>query len=342
MMLVYIVLCNIYNYSEYNSNVDEDIFYSFKLIVYLGLISGIIALFRFTDTFNLAHLINELWPLKTDRTMFEWGRLLGTMSGTNGTGTFYGLLGILSYYLFSKNKKIVYLLFMIFYFILMFLSSSLTAISAFAITLLVVIFDRSDNKSRRRLLLFIIIGLIIYMIISNTIFAEFFSLRARRLDNSTLRNTNDILPNSINAILPRNIVARIGYWASYINILSQKIITFLFGYGPGGTLNSNIYNHGVPESFYFRVFNDQGITGIIFLSYLIISYWNKAKIIKHTQSGQFLRYILIYYIFAAISNETIYYSANSELFILILVFIKFKEREVYGVFRQLSFNNAGI
>ena len=86
--------------------------------------------------------------------------------------------------------------------------------------------------------------------------------------------------NRDGSILPENLQARIGYWKSFLSLSNDKELHFLYGFGPGGVrlqkkFVRDIDIHGNPESFYFRIYNESGIIGILAFFSLLIFFYGK-------------------------------------------------------------------
>lgn len=304
-----------------------DFYKLYNTIFFISSISCIISLLAYFNISPVAEFYTKTWPLQhgaEGRSLEAWGRLTGTMSGTNGTGSFYAILALLSLFCYLKKSNKIYLICVGLFFVSTILSGSLSSIGAFII-IAIIILKKTITKNFFKVFA-LVVSVALFAIIINESFNPALTMVKKRLDfvdNTRRHATNDVLPNEINQLLPINIVARIGYWDNFIKIITASPRSALFGMGPGGTRNSNTINHGVPESFYFRIINETGFLGlicfIIFYKklYSRTIYLRKQKKNVETKDQIYLfSFLLIFFLISGIANETLYYGGNCELFSL--------------------------
>jgi hypothetical protein len=282
------------------------------LISYLifGMISAIITIARF---FPLPWIeqIENIWPVYYENEqikMSNWGRLSGTMSGTNGTGNYFCFLTIISLLILNK-KKVYSIIFIIVFGTSVILSGSFSSIAALSFILLIYF---RKNILKPSFLIFIITAISVYLIINKT---QTFK------DKFTYRVETGYLGNYKKGILPSNLVARFGYWETFVKISIEEG-RILYGLGPGGFFNysygrNNIVNQNA-ESFYMRILNESGIFALIFVLVFFYKIYNKLRnkvVLKKFESIKKLMLLgIIILLVAGVANETLYYGANTSIF----------------------------
>ena len=83
-----------------------------KPLIILGIFSAFLSLIRYMPN-DVGFLINDIWPITSNGKIVPqlvWGRLWGTMGGTNTVGNFFTILAFicLYYYHFKNRSKYIY------------------------------------------------------------------------------------------------------------------------------------------------------------------------------------------------------------------------------------------
>lgn len=290
-------------------------------LMIVGLISALISMSRFF-TLPGGDFIEDLWPVyyeKKQIKMIDWGRMVGTMSDTNGAGNYFCFLSIISFSNFDKKNKYSFIYSLIFA-ISVILTGSFSSISALIFS---IAYYFKKQLLSKKFIGILIIGLTTFLIVTNI---EVLNERINKRINVGYKSGKG------NSILPSNLQARIGYWENFTKILLEEDRIF-FGLGPGGFFNykygkNNVVNQNA-ESFYFRIINESGIFSLIFVIIFFIT------IIKHLQRlmknnpnndlSKIIFIIVLSYLIAGVANETLYYGSNASLFGIILSLIVYQE-----------------
>lgn len=306
-------------------NIEQNIISIINTILFCSVISGLLSLLALLGTPVITEFYNTYWPVYAksiaERSLEDWGRISGTMSSTNGTGSFFAIVGLLSIYIYTITKKQIYLLLLVLFSLIVILTGSFSSTIAYIIILLLLL-KKTMVEDKMFTLKIIFVFVACFVIMQNLELTKFVDTRLEKVDNNSSQYSNKVLPKSVNKMLPKNLVARIGYWDKYIELLSMDTKSLLFGFGPGGTSNiaSKYPNHEVPESFYFRILNESGFWGLIGF---IIFYWTifhklKLKIYKNEGTNKnfnfLIKNLLYYFLISGIANETLFYGGNAELF----------------------------
>lgn len=315
--LVYRVYFCLFEENKFRYSSKISIKTIFKILLVLGAISAIITISRFFHYPGIKYIEN-LWPVYYDHkqiSMSNFGRLTGTMSGTNGTGNYFCILTVISLAMLTKGK-IKTGFYTILFAICVILSGSFSSIAALA-TVLFIYFRK--NILSLKFLSAIILAFCIFFIISNT---DVFQKKIK------YRFETGYTGKYQKGIIPSNLMARTGYWNAFVSTLIVEN-RFLFGLGPGGFFNYQLRKNNIvtqnAESYYFRILNESGIIALFFVLYFFLTIYRKISI--NERKGIFvsnyllLKLILVVFIVAGIANETLYYGANTSMFGLFLALV---------------------
>ncbi len=320
-MLTYKVLTFIFY--EYRLRIKKTIsIYDFTSpLIILSIISGLLSIIRYLPT-DIGFIINDTWPIISNgeiKTQLYWGRLWGTMGGTNSAGNYFTVLSLLSLSIFYfKNKKIYLYPYLIFSLCVL-LSLSFTSIFSYLVGLLYIFYSRINLKV-----------MISAIMIS---FALIFIANQNETINKIIVKrigANFSAENRKGSILPENLQARIGYWTNFLKISNDKQLHFIYGFGPGGVRIQkknyrNLNIHGNPESFYFRIYNESGFIGISAFIFLFFYLYRRLlylkKIISFKTNFIFINLILLLIVIQSITNEPIYSNGVTQIFTFILFYI---------------------
>tara|TARA_B100001175_G_C19176370_1_gene479963 strand:+ start:245 stop:643 length:399 start_codon:yes stop_codon:yes gene_type:complete len=118
-----------------------------------------------------------------------------------------------------------------------------------------------------------------------------------------------------------------GYWIDHVNISFDNELHFLYGFGPGGVRHVQV-EHGNPESFYFRIFNESGLLGIMVYFFGIVKILlmiNNFKYLGRLREEKILLTLLIMiFLLQSIANEPFYSNGCSQIFAFIILYVSSK------------------
>jgi hypothetical protein len=296
--------------NKYKSTDKISVDFIFKYLLLLGIVSAVLSISRFFN-YPGRSIIEDLWPIyyqDKQIPMTEWGRLCGTMSGTNGTGNYFCFLTAISLLKLEIKKKITWI-FPFFFSLAVILSGSFSSIAA----LFVILFINFKNKLFSfRFVLILGIVLLGAVVLTKT---DVFRQKLERRVETGYKGEKAV------GILPSNLVARYGYWSTFLNILIRDNRIY-FGMGPGGFFNyqygkDDVINQNA-ESFYFRILNESGIFALFYIIvFFSIIYWQIQTFSKDPRIVKYqllFKQIIIILLVAGIANETLYYGSNTSLF----------------------------
>ncbi|MBT4735556.1 MAG: hypothetical protein HOO10_11230, partial [Candidatus Marinimicrobia bacterium] len=258
IIITYKILTFIYYENSFQTKKIIKINDFIKPLILLSLISAVLSIVRYIP-FGFGLLINDIWPIFSDgeiKTQLYWGRLWGTMGGTNSAGNYFTILSLicLSIYYFQGKKKYIFP-HLVFSFCVL-LSLSFTSILSYIVGLIYIFYKKISIK--------VIVSAII--VLFSLIFIVNQNEQLNKIATKRIgANFSD--ENRKGSFLPENLQARIGYWTNFIKLSNDKQFHFLYGFGPGGVRTQknntrNIKIHGNPESFYFRIYNESGLVGL--------------------------------------------------------------------------------
>jgi len=286
----------------------------FKPLLFLALISGAISIIKYFP-FWIGDLFNDIWPVVSNGQIVDqlyWGRLWGTMGGTNTAGNFFTVAACTSLYMYLKKSQTVYKYHFIFFSLCVLLSLSFSSIVAYII---INIYLLNKNINYKILILAGLIAITFTVVINqNDVFRPLIEVRFNRNIDSE-------------SIVPKNLQARFLYWEDYINKVFDDKLHFIYGYGPGGVRHLNTI-HGNPESFYFRIFNESGFIGI--LSYFVLfryifirlKVFNKSESLRNEKT--LISIILALILIQSIGNEPIYSNGVTQIFAFLLFYVSYQ------------------
>lgn len=293
-------------------DINQTIFLLLRIFLYVSLISAAISLLRYFPLFKIQSFIEQTWPIMTNGrqvSIEKWGRLWSTMSGTNGSGSFYGLSAFISFYLFMKIKNIKFFYFFILFTMCLLLSGSFSSGIGFIVVML--IFSRS-KLNIKTVSAIAFSGIAIYFLITST---SFFSSAISKRYSSNFRESNERI-----GILPSNLSGRIGYWTTNTRYLFSENVV-IQGFGPGGIRDfaetvTDDDIHGNPESFYLAILLESGIFALAYLLFFLYYIYKKSSlnIHKNHEYAQLFKFTIIMVSISNVANLTLYYGGNLEMF----------------------------
>ncbi len=322
-------------YFEYEVLYERPIKFSdfTKPLIILGVFSAFLSIIRYMPN-DVGFLINDIWPITSNGKIVPqlvWGRLWGTMGGTNTVGNFFTILSFicLYYYHFKNRSKYVYpfLLFSL----CVAVSLSFTSIISYAFGIFFIFYKKINLKI---LAMFIILFLGVVTIISQNEALSYFVEKRIAYKFGSGENTRWI---------PSNLVDRVGYWISFLELSFSHGLHALYGWGPGGLrlLYWDVV-HANPESFYFRIFNEAGIIGIIALIYVFYQFFFKLsflkKIIHFKNESIIINLILILVLIQNIANETLYSNGVSQIVSFLIFYISYQYSNIKKALNQRQYD----
>ncbi len=290
-------------------------------LIAISIISALLSIIRYLPI-PIGFLINDIWPVISNgeiKTQLYWGRLWGTMGGTNSAGNFFTILSFLSlgYYYFDGKKK--YILPFFLFSLCVLLSLSFTSIFSYIAGLVFVL----KKKISLKIILssaVVTLPLILFVAQNETLN----QIATKRIGANFSESNRD------GSILPENLQARIGYWKGFLSLSNDKELHFLYGFGPGGVrlqkkFVRDIDIHGNPESFYFRLYNESGIIGILAFFSLLIFFYGKMFYLRKIKEFQFdltiITLIIFLLLIQAIANEPFYSNGVTQIFTFFLFYL---------------------
>ncbi len=297
----------------------------FKPIILLSIISALLSIIRYLPI-QIGFLINDIWPIFSNGEILSqlyWGRLWGTMGGTNSAGNYFTILALISLYNLYFNKIKWYLFPYLLFTICVILSLSFTSIISYIVG---VIYIFSKKISFNAIIMsFFIITISLVLVWQNETLK---TLVQKRVGANV----------SSGSIVPKNLQTRMGYWKNFLRLSSEnERLNFLYGFGPGGarihSRNKEFKIHGNPESFYFRIYNEAGFIGIF--TFVFLFYYSIRKLILCRKRGQFnekekIFIILIFLLILvqSIANEPLYSNGITQIFCFLLFYISYNYNKV--------------
>ena len=226
-------------------------------LIAISIISALLSIIRYLPI-PIGFLINDIWPIISNgeiQTQLYWGRLWGTMGGTNSAGNFFTILSFLSlsFYYFDGKRKYIFPFFL--FSLCVLLSLSFTSIFSYLAGIVFVL--------RKKISLKIIISCAVV-----TASALFFISQNEVLNQIATKRigANFSEKNRDGSILPENLQARIGYWKSFLSLSNDKELHFLYGFGPGGVrlqknLSETLIFTETPRVFILEFIMNQELLG---------------------------------------------------------------------------------
>ena len=321
ILLTYkVITCLFYEYSL-KSNKIIKINDFIKPLILLSIISAVLSIVRYIP-FGFGLLINDIWPIFKDGeilTQLYWGRLWGTMGGTNTAGNYFTILSLICLSIYYFQGKKIYIFPYLIFSLCVLLSLSFTSILSYIVGLIYIFYKKISVK-----------------VIVSAIIVLFFSIFIVN-QNETLNKiatkrfgANFSEENRKGSFLPENLQSRIKYWTNFIKISNDEQLHFLYGFGPGGVrLQKNnardIKIHGNPESFYFRIYNESGLIGLTTIIFFFAYFFRKLLILKNVHQFQmdyiFISLFFLLIVIQSITNEPIYSNGVTQIFTFFIFYI---------------------
>jgi len=324
-----------YIFSEYSIKDDtkspELHHYIFNTFLYAATVSAVISILRYFPIPFVQDFIEETWPIISNGVhlkITEWKQLWATMSGTNGSGNFFAFSLIISLYQLKFYKRKRNIIFSLLFLLCVILSGSLGSF----ITMLVGVFLLYYKSfSAKHLLSLFLIFLFIFVLFG---FVDSFRSYTMRRARSQLHKSKRV------GILPYSLAARLGYWQDHLKYV-VKDDKYLFGFGVSGIRDyyreHNIKGHGNPESFYFTLILQSGFVSLLMYFVMMYIIFSKTNILRKSKLFIFefylIRILLIMYLFAQVTNNTLNSGGSLELFSLLLILIYYAR---LGMRRQIA------
>lgn len=296
-----------------------------KIVFYLAIISAVISIIRYFNT-PLRSVLEVSYPAGNDP-LEKYGRLIGTMGGTNTAGNFFALITLLSMYSYLNIKNRLSFLTLLISSFGLILTMSFSSIFAFLVMTILLL-----RKTVKPIYVIISISIIFFsaFILSQVeIFEHFFRQRIETTFTAPEKS-------QYSSLIPLNLLARLDYGLQYFSILLDNGRIF-FGWGPETLWSINFENLGYrsfygyyhstlnpySENFYWFILNQSGLIGLIFFIYLFIKLFVKSSHINPKYDSKFfIQSTLGLILFAAIGNNTLYYGSITELFGISMAFLQ--------------------
>jgi len=290
-------------------------------LIAISIVSALLSIIRYLPT-PIGFTINDIWPIISNdeiKSQLYWGRLWGTMGGTNSAGNFFTILSFLSlsFYYFDGKRKYIYPFFL--FSLCVLLSLSFTSIFSYLAGLA---FLFKKKISLKIIVSFTFaISSILFLVAQNETLNQ---IATKRI------SANFSEENRKGGILPENLQARIVYWKNFLSLSNDKELHFLYGFGPGGVRmqKNNIRGidiHGNPESFYFRLYNESGIIGVVAFFSLLVFFYGKIFYLRKIKEFQFdlsiISLIFFLLLIQSITNEPFYSNGVTQIFTFILFYM---------------------
>lgn len=302
-----------------DSKIQEIFVYVLNIIIVFSIISALIGIIRVLQIPFISDSINLLWPIKRyGIDPIEWGRLVSTVSGTNGSGIYFVACMFISIYLYNNNKNIIYIITTIIFFMSIILTGSFSAIGTLLILIPILIYKLKKNLISYKKI-FSMISLVLLLSYAVTSLENLHIFTKNVIEARVERQLQK--SRSPYPFIPSTLYTRASRWSTQLSILKEKP---LFGYG-SAIPEEQILRHvstAQPHNYYVYILMNAGIVGfavyVLFL-FLIIKKISNNKKFKNEK-------ILIGMIFSAmiisqIALLTFQYGGYSELIGILLAFI---------------------
>ncbi len=290
-------------------------------LIAISIVSALLSIIRYLPL-PIGFLINDIWPIVSNgeiQGQLLWGRLWGTMGGTNTAGNFFTLVSFLSLCAFYIDEKRRYIYPYLLFSLCVLLSLSFTSIFSY-LAGLAFIFQKKISLKVIFSSVFVLFT-ILFLVNQNETLNQ---IATKRI------SANFSEENRRGSILPENLQARIGYWKNFLELSNDKELHFLYGFGPGGVrmYKNNIRDiniRGNPESFYFRIYNESGLIGLFSIFGLLFYFYQRLYKLKKIQIFQidniFISLVFFLILIQSIANEPIYSNGVTQIFTFFLFYI---------------------
>jgi len=314
--IVYRIFYYIYTVSKNKLEILSKMF-NITLITYVYgmVVSGIIGTLRLIYTAVITEYINITWPF-VSALQGNFTRMQGTVGGINGGGILFAISAIFSLYLYTVERKTVFLyIFPIIMFFLLF-TASFSSVAIFLIMFIYLIYKSMYFKIEKILwvgVFSLFIGS--FLLLNNQINTTLSTTMENRLESQLGGNDDNITPNSFKF--------RIGLWTQYAEYFAEKPF---FGYGyKTNSANFIEKNHRnlISENYFVETLLYGGVFS--FFSFLWFYYYisNKARNIYYfVEKRKIIIAILLGIFISQISNMTLMYGGITELFGILIFFIQ--------------------
>ena len=121
----------------------------FRPFLFLSLISGAISIIKFFPI-PIADLLNDIWPVVSNNQIVKqiyWGRLWGTMGGTNTAGNFFTMAACTSLYMYLIKRQSFYKYHFTFFSLCVLLSLSFSSIISYLIIIAYLLYKNINYKT---------------------------------------------------------------------------------------------------------------------------------------------------------------------------------------------------
>jgi len=298
-----------YLFNENQFSISKKFIKFFDILIIFSLISGLSSLLRYLPN-GIGLFIDNTWPIISNKQILPqlyWGRLWGTMGGTNTAGNYFTILSLFTFYRYQATGKRFYIFQFFLFTLCVLMSLSFGSIIGFLFGMFLLMIKFLKIRS---IFITSFIGCCLFFIaMSNELF---YSIIEKRI----------FVNWSYGGLIPENLVSRTGYWIEFTKIMFEGP-HFFYGNGPGGL--RGIASHGNPESFYFRIFNESGFIGIVMFIILFLKLFKQINFIKKNNNYDnhfsILRILLLVMLVMCVSAETFYSNGVSQIFILILTYV---------------------
>ncbi|WP_419663327.1 uncharacterized protein Dvar_36920 [Desulfosarcina variabilis str. Montpellier] len=296
MYLVYRIFVN-FNFSIRINYFNKKII---NAIIFFSLIASVIALLRYLGPTIIVKFINNMWPIDQGRgtNPIEYGRLVSTMSGTNGGAAFFSIVAILCFFCFYETKIKIYLYIYIFFNIIVFLTGSLTSILLMSCFICYSLPKILENRNFSQLISVVIIFLAVFFSLNNTD-QLLKSIYQSRIQGKLLGERE--------TIMPKNFMARYYRWGDLLKIGMERPI---FGHACMAPKTS-VPNISLTHNYYVYLFIYSGILGLI--SYLFFYFKVFKSIFNKKYNDNYFLFIIIFILIAQTTQLTSHYGGISEL-----------------------------
>ena len=280
-------------------------------LLLLTIIASFLGLIRYMNLPFLTDFVNQTWPIKPWRGVIEpreWGRLVSTMSGTNGGATFFSMVSILSVYRFYKTRKLRYLYIFLYLVFIVFLTGSLTSIILLSSFSIIIV-----KKYMKIKYMFVSIA-VIFIIFTGITYNKDLNYLFNRVITDRIEGR---LLTERSTIMPLSLQTRYNRWSGQIKIGIEKPI---FGHAVKNNTN-NIPGISLTHNYYIYLFVYTGLLGL--LAYLVF-YFNIFIRIYRFDKNNYMILIICFVLLAQLTQLSNHYGGISELLGVLLFLNKDK------------------
>ena len=307
LYLSYVVFT--YLFKEFSFSLNKKFIDIFDILLLFSSISALLSLLRYIPN-NFGFFIDNTWPITSNGEILSqlyWGRLWGTMGGTNTAGNYFTIVSLFTFYRYQTTQKTKYFYQFALFSLCVLMSLSFGSIIGYFFGMFFIL---KKYISFRSLLIISLSASFLFVLAMNI--ELFYLIIEKRIYQKW----------SPGGILPDNLTSRWGYWTEFTKIMFEGP-QFLYGNGPGGLRGTA--SHGNPENFYFRIFNESGFIGLFMFVVLFRTFFKQINFIKkkyyHDSHIFVLNIIILTMLVMAVSAETFYSNGVAQIFAIILSYI---------------------